>query len=253
VLARYLENTFDCFGVEIEDHSLHSWIVRPGAHLQVEQFPELSEDGITVTTDRETALAREDMQFLTWEHPLVRATIDLILNGDKGRVSICTLHMQKLPPRSIFIEALFEPNCPAPAYLDVGRYLPCNALRVLVNQEGKSYARQLPPDTYENLLKNIDQEVARKMIDRTRATLKKQIQEIEGIASQQLPVLRKAAIASMHAELDGELQRLLTLKKRNPTIRNEEVQALRTKISDLEVRLQSSTLKLSALRVMYTH
>jgi ATP-dependent helicase HepA len=57
----------------------------------------------------------------------------------------------------------------------------------------------------------------------------------------------------MHAELDGELQRLLTLKKRNPTIRNEEVQALRTKISDLEVRLQSSTLKLSALRVMYTH
>jgi ATP-dependent helicase HepA len=253
VLSRYLENTFDCFGVEIEDHSLNSWIVRPGAHLQVEQFPELPEDGITVTTNRETALAREDMQFLTWEHPLVRATIDLILNGEKGRVSICALHMPQLPPRSILIEALFESNCPAPAYLDIGRYLPCNALRLLVNQEGKNYTRQLPPDTYENLLENIDPEVARKMIDRTRATLKKQIQEIEELASQQLPVFRKAAIAAMHAELDGELQRLLTLKKRNPTIRNEEVQALRTKISDLEVRLQSSTLKLSALRVMYTH
>ena len=126
-------------------------------------------------------------------------------------------------------------------------------MRLLVNQEGKNYARQLPPDTYENLLENIDPEVARKMIERTRATLKKQIQEIEEMASQQLPVLRKAAIGSMHAELDGELQRLLTLKKRNPTIRNEEVQALRTKISDLEVRLQSSTLKLSALRVIYAH
>ena len=91
------------------------------------------------------------------------------------------------------------------------------------------------------------------MIDRTRATLKKQVQPIEGIASQQLSVFRNAAITSMHEELDGELQRLLTLQKRNPTIRDEEVQSLSTKISDLEKRLQSSTLKLSALRVVYTH
>ena len=252
-LSRYLENAFDCFGVEIEDHSLNSWILRPGAHLEVDQFPELPEDGMTVTTNRETALAREDMHFLSWEHPLVRATIDLIVNGEKGRVSICALHMQQLPPRSIFIEALFETNCPAPAWLDIGRYLPCNALRLLVNQEGKNYAPQLPPDTYENLLEQIDQEVARNLIDRTRATLKKQVQEIETIASQQLPVFRHAAIASMHAELDGEFQRLRTLKKRNPTIRDEEIQSLSTKISDLEKRLQSSTLKLSALRVIYTH
>lgn len=253
VLTPYLEKAFDCLGVGIEDHSLNSWIVRPGAHLQVEQFPELPEDGITVTTNRETALAREDMQFLSWEHPLVRATIDMIVNGEKGRVSVCALHMPQLPRRSILLEALFEPNCPAPAWLDIGRYLPCNALRVLVNQEGENKTRQLPPDTYEPLLEKIDQEVARKLIGRTRATLKNQVQQIEEIATQQIPEFRNTAIASMHAELDGELQRLLTLQKRNPTIRDEEVQALRTKISDLENRLQSSTLKLSALRVIYTH
>lgn len=56
----------------------------------------------------------------------------------------------------------------------------------------------------------------------------------------------------MHEELDGELQRLLTLQKRNPTIREEEVELLRTKISDVEKRFQSSTLKLFALRVIYT-
>ncbi|MDT3776305.1 helicase-related protein [Nitrospira sp. MA-1] len=252
ILLRYLEHAFDCFGVEIEDHSLNSWIVRPGAHLQVEQFPELPEDGITVTTNRETALAREDMHFLSWEHPLVRATIDLILNGEKGRASICALHMPQLSPRSILIEAIFESNCPAPGGLDIGRYLPCHALRLLVNQEGENYAQQLPPDSYETLMEKIDQEVARQMIEKTRATLKKQMQHIEEMAAQQLPVLRNTAIASMHEELDNELQRLLTLKKRNPTIRDEEVQLLRTKISDIETRLQSSTLKLSALRVIYT-
>ncbi|MEC4672762.1 MAG: hypothetical protein VST68_01110, partial [Nitrospirota bacterium] len=179
--------------------------------------------------------------------------IDMIVNGEKGRVSICALHMPQLPPRSILIEAIFESNCPAPAGLAIGRYLPFNALRLLVNQEGKNFARQLPPESYETLLEKIDQEVARQLIDRTRTTLKKQVQRIEEIASQQLPVFRHAAIAAMHAELDGELQRLRTLQKRNPTIRDEEVQSLRTKISNLEKRLQSSTLKLSALRVIYTH
>jgi ATP-dependent helicase HepA len=79
------------------------------------------------------------------------------------------------------------------------------------------------------------------------------VQKFEEMASRQLPMFRNAAIASMHAELNGELQRLLTLQKRNPTIRDEEVQSLSIKISDLEKRLQSSTLKLSALRVIYTH
>ncbi|GJL65727.1 MAG: RNA polymerase-associated protein RapA [Nitrospirales bacterium] len=252
ILLRYLENAFDSYGVEIEDHSPGSWILRPGAHLQVDQFPELPEDGITVTTNRETALAREDMHFLSWEHPLVRATTDLILNGERGRVSVCALHLPQLPPHSILIEAIFESNCPAPAGLGIGRYLPCNALRLLVNQDGKDYTQQLPPDSYETILKKIDQEVARQLIERTRATLKKQVEHIEEMAAQQLPVLRNAAIASMHEELDDELQRLLTLQKRNPTIRDEEVQLLYIKISDVESRLQSSTLKLSALRVIYT-
>ena len=253
VLSRYLEEAFDCFGVAIEDHSPGSWILRPGAHLEVDQFPELPEDGITVTTNRETALAREDIHFLSWEHPLVRATIDMIVNGEKGRVSICSLRMPQIPPHNIFIEAIFESNCPAPTGLNIGRYLPCHALRLLVNQEGKDFAQQLPQATYEALLEKIDQDVVRRVIERTRATLKKQVHHIETIAANQLPVFRNAAIESMHEELDAELQRLLTLQKRNPTIRDEEVQALRSKISDLETRLQSSTLKLSALRVIYTH
>ena len=252
-LSRYLENAFDCLGVEIEDHSMSSWVIRPGAHLQVEHFPELPDDGITVTTNRAIALAREDMHFLSWEHPLVRATIDLILNGERGRVSVCSLQIPQLSPRSILIEAIFEANCPAPAELDIGRYLSCNALRVLVNQDGKNCAHQLPSASYETLLEKIDQEIAKRLIERTGPTLKKQVQHIEEIAVQKLPDFRNAALASMRKELDGELQRLVSLQKRNPTIRDEEIQALRTKIFNLEARLQNSTLKLSALRVIYTH
>ncbi len=252
-LSEYLEAAFDCYGVEMEDHSAGSWVIRPGDHLQVEQFPELPEDGITATTRRDIALAREDMQFLTWEHPMVRATLDLVLNGDRGSVSVCALKMPQLPARTILLEALFEANCPAPAWLQVPRYLPHNALRCLLDQRGRDFAGHLPESSYEGLLENIDREAALQMIDMTRASLKKQVQLIEKRAEEQLPTLRSTCIAAMHSELDGELHRLITLQKNNPSIRDWEITQLKQKIEALEMRLSTSTLKLSALRVIYTH
>ena len=252
-LTDYLEQAFDCFGVDIEDHSLSSWIIRPSDHLQVEQFPELPEDGITVTSSRESALAREDMHFLSWEHPIVRATMDLVLNGDKGSVSVCALKMPQLPARSILIEAVFESNCPAPLGLHVERYLPRNPLRLLVDQQGRNFAQQLPVTKYEGLLENVDREVALQMIDMTRPALKKQLQHIEALAAQQIDEIKRTSAKKMHESLDDELHRLQTLKKRNPTIREAEVSALQSRIAELDKRLSSSTLKLSALRVIYTH
>ena len=149
--------------------------------------------------------------------------------------------------------ALFESYCPAPEGLGVQRYLPRHALRLLVNQRGIDMTKQLHLDDYSGLLENIDRDVAMQMIDMTRATLKTQVQQIEGVAARQLPEIRSASIASMHRELDSELQRLISLKKRNPTIRDEEIQQLEININDLETRLSGSTLNISALRVIYTH
>ena len=252
-LSDFLEHAFDCFGVEIEDHSLNSWIIRPGDHLQVEQFPELPEDGMTITTHRETALAREDMHFFSWEHPTVRATLDLILNGDKGAVSVCALKIPQLPARSILLEAIFEAHCPAPEWLGIDRYLPRNALRLLIDQKGRNFAKQLPQEDYDNLLENVDRDTALQMIDMTRDTLKQQIKVIESGAEQYQPALRDNAIQVMHQQLDSELQRLIALKKRNPAIRDEEISQLEKQIQVLDIKLASSTLKLSALRVIYTH
>lgn len=250
-LAKYLEAAFDCYGVELEDHSSSSWVIKPGDHLQIEQFPELPEGGITATTRRDIALAREDMQFLTWEHPMVRATLDLVINGDKG--SVCALKMPQLPARTILLEALFEVNCPAPAKLNITRYLAHNTLRFLINARGNDIAKQLPEAHYQPLLENIDRDTALQMIDMTRAILKKQVQFIEQLTGKQLPTLCKASALAMHEELDSELSRLVALQKNNPSIRDQEIAQLQKKIDQLDTRLLASTLKLSALRVIYTH
>ena len=46
--------------------------------MLVPDFPGLKEEGVTVTFDRQLALAREELEFLTWDHPMIRQGIDLI-------------------------------------------------------------------------------------------------------------------------------------------------------------------------------
>ena len=251
-LTDYLEQAFDCYGVDIEEHALNSWIVRPSDHLQIEQYPELPEAGMTITTRRDTALSREDMQFVSWEHPLVRATFDLVLNGDRGSVSICALKIPQLS-RNILIEALFETQCVAPVELGVERYLPAVPLRLLVDQKGRDYSQQLPIDSYQPLLENIHTEAAMQMIDMTRKTLKAQIDAVEKLAGQKIAALRQTAKKTMHDHLDDELTRLQTLQKRNPMIRQREIDQLQQRITALSDRLGHCTLGLSALRVIYAH
>lgn len=67
----------------------------------------MSEDGITITFDREVALAREDAQFITREHPLIRNGLDLILSGDTGSSTISLLKNKALPVGTLLVELIY--------------------------------------------------------------------------------------------------------------------------------------------------
>ncbi len=81
----------------------------------------LSEDGITITFDREVALAREDAQFITWEHPLIRNGLDLILSGDTGSSTISLLKNKALPVGTLLVELIYVVEAQAPKQLQLNR------------------------------------------------------------------------------------------------------------------------------------
>ena len=53
MLADYMENVFDCFGVDTELHSENCLILNPTEHM-VNNFPGLSDEGMTITYSRDT-------------------------------------------------------------------------------------------------------------------------------------------------------------------------------------------------------
>ncbi len=92
-------NLFDIIGINQDDRGDNMIVLTPSDHMLVPDFPGLSEDGITITFDREVALAREDAQFITREHPLIRNGLDLILSGDTGSSTISLLKKQSVTGR----------------------------------------------------------------------------------------------------------------------------------------------------------
>src|SRR5690606_7163616 len=104
-LAEYLVKLADQFGLEHEEHSENAIILRPGDHMMTESFPHLPEEGLSGTFDRDRALSREDLAFLSWEHPLVRGGMDLIMSTDFGSATICTLPVKGIKPGTLLLES----------------------------------------------------------------------------------------------------------------------------------------------------
>jgi ATP-dependent helicase HepA len=91
---------------------------------------------VTITYDRNQALSREDMQFITWEHPMVQGGMDLVLSGSMGNTAVALIKNKALKPGTVLLELLYVSEVVAPRSLQLGRYLPPAALRCLLDANG---------------------------------------------------------------------------------------------------------------------
>ena len=143
-LESYLEALCEAYGVEQEFHSDQTLILRASEHMLTGHFPHLKEDGTTVTFSRAKALAREDMAFLTWEHPMILEAMDMVHSTELGNAALGTIKLKGVAPGTMLLEALYTVNCVAPRVLQVERFLPLSPMRLLIDARGKDLAELVP-------------------------------------------------------------------------------------------------------------
>ena len=113
-LEPYLEALCETFGVEQEFHSEQTLILRPSENMLIGHFPGLREDGTTITFNREKALMREDLEFLTWEHPMILGAMDIVQSTEIGNAALGTIKLKGVAPGTMLLELLYTVNCVAP-------------------------------------------------------------------------------------------------------------------------------------------
>ena len=90
---------------------------------------------------------------------------------------------------------------------------------------------------------------AQEFIRHTRTQIVAMIEQAEQLAGKQEQSIVDEAMEQMHKLQTLELQRLKALSEVNPNIRPEEIEYLSAETGDLEHHLQSSHIKLEAVRV----
>ena len=249
VLSGYMERIFDQFGVDQEHHTAASIVLRPGEHMLGHSFPSLPEDGLTATYRRDTALLREDFHYLTWEHPMVTGAMDMVMSGEYGNTAFCTLKLPPLKAGTILLEAIFTMSSPAPASLQLHRYLPLTTTRIVVDHKKNDLSNILTEKHFNKLGQRVRRHSAQDFVRHARAKILAMIEAAEQLAAAQEQAIVDAAVSNMTQVQQSELQRLRALSEINPNIRQEEIDHLSDETVNLQHYLDSAHIKLEAVRV----
>ena len=249
-LSSYMEQLFDEFGVEQEHHSSSSLILRPGDHMLVHSFPALPQEGLTATFQRDMALSREDMQFLTWEHPMVVGAMDMVLSGEFGNTAFCTIKLAPLKSGTILLEAIFTLSCTAPSELQLSRYLPLTPVRIVVDNQHVDMSKIMSSQLINRLGQKAPRSSARELLQHTRPKITSMIGEAKQLAESQREGIIAHSARDMHTSLDLELKRLRNLAQVNSNIRPQEIEHLEAMSEQLQTYLDAAQMRLDALRVV---
>ena len=252
ILEKFLESLCEAFGVDQEFHSEHALILRPSEHMLTGHFPYLREEGTTITFDRNRALAREDMEFASWEHPMIIEAMDMVHSTELGNAAIGTIKLKGVAPGTMLLEALFTVNCVAPRALQVDRFLPLSPMRLLVDARGKDLAALVPHTRLNDLIQSVKKSTALAIIKQVHLEVEAKMALASSQAQEQLQTTLALAEQTMRTDLGEELARLEALREVNPSIREQELQFLRHRIDECAIHIQHASLQLQALRLVIT-
>lgn len=245
-LALFITRVFDHLGIRIERLTSETMVLG-GGDLFKDAFPALREGGMTFTLNRQVALSRDDIGFLTWEHPVVTAAIESVLGTESGTSSVL------ITPEAVtmLLECVYVIECVAQSSLHAETYLGAQACRVVMDSEGQNVTTAAPKAWKPHLQSS---RITTAFVDKLES-LEPLIRELESlagnVAEQVTAELTRKALRTVQEQMGSEIHRLCELQRVNPGIRDEEIALARQELGALETSIRSARPRLDAVRIIF--
>ncbi len=247
-LETYMTQVFEHFGVEMEDLAPRTYLLHP-SRTNKEAFPSIPDEGVSITFDRKRALTREDIRFLSWDHPMATGAIDMVLSSGTGEASFGVL--RGAASSGLLLEVLFVLETRGGQSLHVDRFLPNTPLRVVVDHSGnlvtdlysvEAFDRQLIPGQIDALIDNktLTETLLPNMI--TAATKFSEVLGATEISN---------GLQKMNLTLDHEIGRLKSLHKKNNHIRPEEIRVALEEQTSLVSLMRDAQIRMDSLQLIW--
>ncbi|PTM05736.1 MAG: RNA polymerase-associated protein RapA [Bacteroidetes bacterium] len=243
-LEKYLSKVFRHFDMEMEDLSARTYYLHP-ASQSTEAFPSIPREGLSVTFLRQQALIREDISFLTWDHPISTSAMDMVLSSGTGSASFGILKGANSPGLVMELIFLLETSGAQNTYAD--RFLPNTPLRIVVNHQGKEVTDSYPADKLSKKLQSGKIEALLENDTLVQSILPNMIDAATEIAEEQSAREISRGLRRMKRKLNHEISRLESLQERNKNIRPEELAIAREERETLSDIINNARLRLDAI------
>lgn len=250
LLHAYMESVFDVFGVQYEALNEDTFVVRPSEHMKHSYFPGLNDEGNNITFDRQTALFREDIEFLSTEHPMVMEAMEMILNEVEGSAMLCTISLPSLPKGTLLLEAFFTLRAQAPRALNVNQFLPLKPIRVLTSIGGNDLSQVISFKQLSDLCKKVKRHQTPAVISQIRDHVEIMNDHAKILAEKPISDIKTTATEKLKQRLSIEIERLKALKQVNPSIREDEIDFLENKLQVATAAIENASLSLESVRII---
>jgi ATP-dependent helicase HepA len=234
-LEDFLLKLFDHFGVHPEKLDEQDYLLVRG-HTFDGAFP-MKEERLLMTLSRARAIAREDMEFMSWDHPMVDGAMDLLLISGHGTCAVA----QSQSLEQVAVKAVFLLEPVAPPGLGHDRWLPPTPIEVAIDLEGNpvdvawtsltACGRWEMPGDAAAFRSHIS-----RVLDLARETAESEAKDIQ-----------KKASAELVQSMGQDVQRLEYLASVNDHVRAEEVETLKHRVLDVQEAVQQARIRLDSL------
>jgi ATP-dependent helicase HepA len=202
--------------------------------------------------NRDIALTREDMQFITVEHPMVLSAMDLVLSSETGNAAVSVVKHPQMKPGKFLLELLFVVECSAPPELQLGRFLPPTPIRLLLDQNKNDQTANVPHESLVEVPDSFEKAQISQFLNSQRQHILDIIKVGEQLANGKMQNLIAESSNRLVMSLTAEIKRLIRLKQINPGIKDQEIQDLKETVLLSHESIQDAQLRLDAVRFVIT-
>lgn len=242
ILSEVLEH----FGVRVTEHEKGDVFIDSG-HAVVAGFPSIPRTGMLATFERARAIVREDITFLSPDHPLMRDAIDLLVDSKAGTTAFG--HLRSNTP-NLLLEAVFVLEAVCDSRWHVDQFLAPTPVRVVIDLRGRDLTAV---HSATALAEDVDDANIHRFLERPgfgAAPLKELFDNASKHANEQTSTLKSAARAQAAAGIGADLQRLIDLRAVNDHVRPEEIELAREQLAHVLAAIGSARLRLDSIRLI---
>lgn len=246
-LEIYLTKVFQHFDIDMEDSASRTYLLHP-ASFSSQAFPSIPQEGIQITFDRKRAISRDDISFLSWEHPMATGAIDMVLSSTFGNASYGIL--QGAGNSALLLELIFVLETAGKQGIAIDRFLPHTPIRIIIDHTGKEVTEEY---SVEMINKNIMPSSLDALLDNdafSDTILPKMISSAKKIGQEMGDKAIAKGLQRMTLKLNHEIDRLIVLQKKNKYIRPEEIQTAIEERDALSVLIKNARIRLDALQLI---